>query len=277
MMRLFRWMPVVLLLVIGCVVQAAVAKQISDARAVAPAPSIESPDEMVGETFSYDISFLWFDRLAEGSLRFEEAEQDGQYRAILEAKTLGVAAFFTRDRRERHVSLMKLTPNGGLRSLEFESTTSKGRGRSREDRVRRYIFDYENDKVYREQVRTGKKFKRDTYELQNKKFVNDVLTAFSNFRMGYFGAVEPGAHFDIPAFSRKGPASITIDVLTAEERVGDPRFPAEGLVCRVHVDKEIFKTGDGRIYLWIDEQARPAFGVVEKVLGLGDVRGTLRN
>jgi hypothetical protein len=172
---------------------------------------------------------------------------------------------------------MELTPDGGLRSLEFESTTSKGRGDSRQDRVRRYIFDYANDKVYREQVRTGKKFKRDTYELQNKKFVNDVLTAFSNFRMGYFGAVEPGAHFDIPTFSRKGPAFITVDVLTAEERVGDPRFPAEGLVCRVHVDKEIFKTGDGRIYLWIDEQARPAFGVVEKVLGLGDVRGTLRN
>jgi hypothetical protein len=232
---------------------------------------------MVGETFSYDIAFLWFDRLAEGSLRFEEADQDGQYRAVLEAKTLGVAAFFTRDRRERHVSLMELTSNGGLRSLEFESTTSKGRGSSREDRVRRYIFDYENDKVYREQVRTGKKFKRDTYELQNRDFVNDVLTAFFTFRMGYFGAVEPGAHFDIPTFSRKGPASMTVDVLTAEERVGDPRFPAEGLVCRVHVDKEIFKTGDGRIYLWIDEQARPASGVVEKVLGLGDVRGTLRN
>ncbi|HEY7745923.1 MAG TPA: hypothetical protein VIA07_06260, partial [Desulfuromonadales bacterium] len=57
---------------------------------------------LVGESLVYDISFLWFERLAEGRLSFAAGERPGTYRAILEAKTLGVAAWLTGDRVPRY-------------------------------------------------------------------------------------------------------------------------------------------------------------------------------
>ncbi len=241
-----------------------------------PAGSIDALDALVGESLSYDMAFLWFDHLADARLSLEKGDEPGIYRAILEAQTRGVAAFVTRDRNERHVALMERMPSGGLRTLSAEAQTSKGRGSDREERVRRYVFNYAADEVYREQVKRGK-FSREVMPMPAGDFLNDVLTAFYNFRSGYFGEIRPGARYEIPTFSRKGPSTISIAIYSEEERPRHRHFPAGGLLCSVRVDQEVFNTGGGQIYLWIDPLDRPARGVVEDVLGLGDVRGTLRH
>jgi hypothetical protein len=48
------------------------------------------------------------------------------------------------------------------------------------------------------------------------------------------------------------------------------------LLLKVKIDKELFDTDNGIVYVWLDPQGRPAQVVVEDVIGLGDVRGTLQ-
>ena len=97
--------------------------------------------DMVGESLVYDISFLWFEGVAEGRLSLEAGEAPGTYRAVLEARTLGVAAWVTGDRMQRYVSHMALGEDGRLHSLSFESHIIKGKPDERSDTTRRYTFD----------------------------------------------------------------------------------------------------------------------------------------
>lgn len=232
-------------------------------------------EAMKNESYAYDVAFLWFNRLAQARLSFFHGEKEGTYRAVLEAQTLGLAATVTRDRSERHSSLMERLPDGRLRSLVYESQASKGRGKNREDRTSRYVYDYDRGEIHRERVKRGQE-SRETFEMPEGGFFNDVLTAFYNFRAGYFGEIVPGGHYRIPTFSRKGPSYIIVDVYHEAERPPLGHFPRGGLLCRVEVDQEIFDTDDGAVFVWFDGQGRPARGMVENVLSLGDVRGTLR-
>jgi len=236
-------------------------------------------ERMVGEHLVYDISFLWFDRLAEARLSLEAIEPAGRYRATLVAQTLGVAAWLTGERVQRYVSVMERTADGHLRSLVHESRIIKGKGKKRGARSKRYTFDYEKKQVRYQRVKDGKAYKEKTFPLQEGSEgipPADILTAFYNFRIGFFGPLRVGGEYAIPAFDKDGTSRILIKILPPEERRNRPFFPAEGLLCRVTVDQEIFDTGDGAVYAWFDEEGRPLRGMVENVLGLGDVRGILR-
>jgi len=237
--------------------------------------TVDPLDAMMNESYVYDVAFLWFNRLAEARLSFFPGEKEGTYRAVLEAHTRGLAATVTRDRSEVHSSLMERLPDGRLRSLVYESQASKGRGKNREDRTSRYVYDYEEQKIFRERVKRGQE-SREVFEMPESGFFNDVLTAFYNFRAGYFGDIVPGGHYRIPTFSRKGPSYIIVDVYREAERPRHAHFPRGGLLCRVELDQEVFDTDDGAVFVWFDGQRRPARGVVENVLGLGDVRGSQR-
>lgn len=233
-------------------------------------------EELVGETLSYDIAFLWFDRLAQGSLSLERGERPNSYRAILEARTLGVAAWVTRDRVQRYVSEMEAGPDGRLRSLSHESHIIKGKGRERKDRTNRYTFDYQKRQVRHQRARDGKFYKDVALPMAEGEPPNDVLTAFFNFRSGAFGPVKAGGRYAIPTFSRKGTAAIVVEVLPDSGWPKQPFFPPHGLLGRVSLDPEVFDTGGGLVYVWFDSYGRPARGIVENIVGLGDVRGKLR-
>ena len=235
-----------------------------------------SPEAFVGENVEYDVSFLWFDRLAEGSLTFSEAERPGTYRAVLEARTRGVASWLTGDRVQRYISLMEKAEDGRLRPLLHESEVIRGRGKDRMPRVKRYLFDHEQSRVLHQSVREGKVTADQGYPIETKNPPADILTAFFNFRAGVYGPVREGKPVFIPTFSHRGLSDIVIEKVPAKERRNFPFFPGEGLLCRVSVDKEIFGTGDGDIYVWFNEAGQPARGIVENVLGMGNVRGEMR-
>ena len=238
----------------------------------------QAPDPIeafVGERLRYKISFLWFSNLAEASISFERGEKPGTYKAVLEARTLGIAAWLTSDRVQRYVSLMTLDAEGHLRSLVHESHMIKGRGTKRQDRLSRYVFDYQRHRIVYRKAREGEFYLTKDYPLDIENPPSDILTALYNFRAGFFGPPTPGAHFEVPTFTRKGTTKIIIDVLSSA-RPGKLRFfPADGLLCRVKVDKDVFGTGGGAIYAWVDPLGRPARGIVEDVIGLGDVHGIL--
>ncbi len=233
-------------------------------------------EALVGEDLNYDIAFLWFDRLAEARLTFSQGEQAGTYRAVLEARTLGVAAWLTRDRIQRYESLMEVAPNGRLRTLTYESRIIKGKGKSRTDRGKKYTFDYLRNQVRFQRFREEQFLREEMLPMMADNPPSDILSAFYNFRTGAFGPVAPGGHYVVPAFSRKGDSDILVDLLTGNPRTANPFFPAGGLLAKVAVDPEVFDTGGGSVYVWFDNFGRPARGIVEQVIGLGDVRGTLR-
>lgn len=231
---------------------------------------------LVGESLVYDISFLWFERLAEGRLSFAPGERSGTYQAILEARTLGVAAWLTSDRIQRYVSQMEVGPDGRLRSLSFESHIIKGEGSERSDTTRLYTFDHGKNQVRYQRARKGKFYKDELLPMARQAPPNDILTAFYNFRAGFFGPLKAGSRYTIPTFSRQGKEEIRVQILTDAERPKDPFFPRGGLLGRVTLDEEILDTKGGTVYVWFDDLGLPQRGIVENVIGLGSVRGVAR-
>ncbi len=126
-------------------------------------------------------------------------------------------------------------------------------------------------------MKEGKVKREEVLPLDRKTAPIDVLTAFINFRAGLVGPLRPGARYTIPTFSHKGDSNIIVETVPEEARENYPAFPRRGLLARVTVDPEIFDTGGGYIYVWFDEAGRPARAAVENVIGMGDVRGTLRH
>lgn len=240
-----------------------------------PALRQEQPvDTMGGEEFRYDISFLWFDQLAEARLSFAPAEQPDTFRAVLEAKTLGVAAWLTDDRIQRYEALMKRDLSGQLRSLVYSSTIYKGRGKKRQGRVKTYTYDYAQRLVRVSIERDGKVREDEPLPMVEGEQPSDVLTAFFNFRAGIYGEPKPGLLLTIPTFSREGASVIGVEELVGQHR--PEGFPDGGTLVRVSVDQEVFDTGGGYVYVWFDESGRPAQGMVENVMGMGNVRGVMR-
>lgn len=230
----------------------------------------------VDETLDYDIAFLWFDRLAAGQLRFEATAVPGQFRATLEARTLGVAGWLTSDRVQNYTTLMESVPGGGFRPLSHDSHVVKGKGAKRVSRDTSYIFDYRHKVVHLERKNEGRVLSVEKLPMDDGIVPNDFLTAFFNFRLGVFGELHEGKRFTIPTMTRKGRSDILVEILPAGERPAKVLFPPGGMLARAVLDPEILDTGGGSVYAWFDGHGRPARAVVENILGMGDVRGTLR-
>lgn len=232
-------------------------------------------DKMIGEHHRYTLDFLVFKDLAEGSLRLTAEKTPGRYRAELVARTLGVASWLSGDRTQSYVSIMEEDGSGRLRSISHESTIHKRKQGRWTDRQKRYRFDYQARKVYQEKGRDGQFRPGLVFELPSGRPPVDILTGFYNLRAGVYGKLTPGARIKIPTFTTKGIADIDVEVLTDLQRSSRPFFPAGGTLLKVKVDPEVFDTGDADLYAWFDETGRPARGIVENVIGLGDVYGRL--
>lgn len=233
-------------------------------------------DTLAGEHDIYDLDFLFFSNLAEGEIKLEAMDASGSYRAELVGRTLGVAAWLTGDRTQRYTSTMEKTADGRLRSLVHESQIIKRKGGEWKNRSKRYRFDYLQGKVFQEKgrdniYRPGKVF---DLPLDSPAPV-DLLTAFYNLRSGVYGKVEAGKRIFIPTLSSKGMTKIEIAVLAADER-DELSYPDHGHLLKVILDPEVFETGGGAIYLWFDAGGQLMRGVVEDVIGMGDVIGQQR-
>jgi hypothetical protein len=230
-----------------------------------------------GESLIFDIAFLYFERLAEGRLTLSPGERPNTYKAVLQARTLGIAAWLTRERVHRYVTLMELGENQQFRAISHESHVSKWQGDEPQQRIKRYSFNQETQQVLYQRIRNGVMVHDELLPMAEYGPGVDILTVSYNFRAGVYGPLTPGAHFRIPAFNHRGIGYITIDILTDQERQRHSFFRGKGgVVCKIQVDPEIFDTGNGILYVWLDEQGRPARSIVEKVVGIGTVRGVMR-
>lgn len=231
---------------------------------------------LTGESLVYDISFLWFDRLAEGRLSLDVGDRPGTYRAVLEARTLGVAAWLTGHRVQRYVSIMEIGPNGRLQPLSFEFRLIRGKEAAHTSVARRYLFDYARRQIRLQRTRNDVFESEELLPMAGTAPPSDILSSFYNIRAGLLGALKPGSRYAIPTFGRSGKEEIRIELLNEEQWPDDPFFPRHGLLGRAVVDDEIFDTRGGRVYVWLDDLGLPRRGMVENVIGIGSVRGKLR-
>jgi hypothetical protein len=247
------------------------------AQGAGSAPRMPAVQAMTGEALTFDIAFLWFDRLAEGRLTLSPAERPNTYKAVLEARTLGLAAWLTREREHHYETVMELGEDRRFRSISHEARIVQWRDKTPQRRIKRYLFDEAAQQVQYQRIREGELRHDEVLSMAEHGPAADILTVAYNFRAGVYGPLKPGSHFLIPTFSHKGLSYITVDILSERERRKQSFFPnAGGVVCRVQVDPEIFETGNGILHVWLDEQRRPARSIVEKVIGIGTVRGIMR-
>lgn len=234
-------------------------------------------NRMLGEKLSYDISFLWFDHLAEGTISLSPGPETGQYTALLEAHTLGIAALLTRNRVERIETIMEIGPDGLLRPLVKNKHSTKGAGESKKERIRVSKFNYADRTVLHEKWSTGKKPQKKSYPLGQKENVYDILSAFYNLRAGLFGPVAYGPGLILPTFTLRGIEEIIVTRVAEDEPNRHSFFPDGTILCEVSVDPDAFGTKGREMFVGFDAQMVPRRAVVENVIGLGDVRGLLRN
>ncbi len=232
-------------------------------------------DTYVGEHLEYDISFLWFERLAVGEISLERSAAENTYLIVMQARTLGVAAFFTRDRVERYETLVRVAEDGFLEPLWYQSHTIHGSGKSRREKTKRYIFEYDNRQVRYQRLKNGEVYKETFFPMDPDKRLCDILSALYNLRLGYFGVVGT-ERITVPTFHHEGEQDIVIEPLGRVDAVDLDFLSASPYRFRVLVDPEVFGTNGRNLYVGLDKEFRPNLGIIKDVIGLGDVRGRLR-
>ena len=231
--------------------------------------------EMVGENHLYAIDFLFFKRLAEGELRLSATDQPHIYRAELIGRTLGVASWLSGDRTQTYTSVMELTPEGSLRSIEHTSRIVKRKWGKWRDRGRHHRYDYAQGIVFEEKSKEGVVNSRKERKIPDGQHPVDMLTAFYNLRAGVYGPLVSGSQFLIPTYSGKGFSNIAVTVLTRVQQEEQTFFPSHGLLLSAILDPEVFDTDSGNLFFWFDDAGIPERGIVEDIIGMGDVRGSL--
>jgi hypothetical protein len=226
----------------------------------------------------YNLSFLWFERLARGQLSFSrDPSGPNRYRALLDAKTLGVAAWLTGDRVQHYETLMELSPQGRLVPLEYRALILKKKGDVTVEHAKIYTFNAATRTIMMTRSKDGKKEAAKPIKVLGKSFPVDFLTAGFNFILGVDGPIQAGERKEIVTFTDKGEQEIVIEVLA------DDKWPAtsffkkgSGTLLKVTLPTEILDTSGGSVYALLDENFLPQRVIVENVLGLGEVRGELR-
>ncbi len=229
--------------------------------------------QMVSEKYLYYMDFLFFEKLAEGELSFSETDQANIYRAELVGRTLGIASWLAGNRTQTYTSLMELTADGSFRSVEHAANVVKCRWGKWRNKSRLHRYDYKQSEVLEEKFNDGVRTLKQKHDIPDGQQPVDMLTAFYNLRAGVYGPLERGSRLLIPTYSGRGFVDIEVNVLTVEQQDKLGAFPSHGLLVSAVIDPEIFETDSGGLYFWFDDEGVPARGIVEDVIGLGDVRG----
>lgn len=231
---------------------------------------------LVNEHLAYDISFLWFDRLAEGSITLTLGDEPDTFLIQMQAKTLGVAAFFTRNRVEKFQTLMRIGADGMLQPLWHSSHTLRDKGNSRSEKITKYTFDYETGQVRFQKIKNGRIYADEWFSLDEDRQLFDILSALYNLRLGFYGKVGE-ERILIPTFHHKGTQEIVVEPLKKTSRKDRKFFADDPIQTRILVDPSVFGTKGRDILASFDTTMRPHKGIIKNVIGLGDVRGTLRS
>lgn len=229
-----------------------------------------------GETLHYEITFPLLGRVAVVTMSFAPAEEKGKYVSTLQGETVGFFGLSTRYRKDSYRSVMEELDQGKrLRSLLFEERVQIGN----KSRQRTHTFDHGSRKWIERRVGKSGATSETTRDIPLDRDYNDFLAAAYNFRYGVYGTPEKGRTYNVPVFPRKRAQTYDVRIVSPEDedRLRRRESPQAGSAYRVEVamDPEVLHSKEGRIDGWLSKELYPVEGVIEDVLFLGDVRGTL--
>jgi hypothetical protein len=241
-----------------------------------PEPSGALPlSGLVGERLTFNISFWLFSQAGSAVMSLKPMSgHPGIYEATLCGQTSGAIGFFTRHRLDTYRSAMQYDGRR-FRPLEFEEEVIIG-GEVKKRRTT--VFNYASGVIERRSALKGGG--QEKYELPMRPGVvyDDYLSGIYNLRSGAYGAMREGRVYILNVPHKKG-GTIRIELASREgnlkqlERERDKE--AKAFFSHVVLDKDNLITGSGRLQGWFSSQGVPVGGIVEDVVFLGDVRGTL--
>ncbi len=234
--------------------------------------------DYVGEKLFYKLSFLFFRHVADAEFHFGKTDTPGRFYASLDVQARGFVGWITRQRRHTYTSEFELVDGGRhLRSIHHKRVISYGERKEVYESRADYLLSKYSWKIFK----NGQIVQEGGGAIPEGKILEDILSAFYNFRRGAFGQVTYGRDYRIDTIP--GKKGVThFDVKVAKEKENEysannreNNFDKTYLLT-VDIPPEIFdsKTGNGEI--WLTAGMIPLEGLIKDVKDLGDVVGKLQ-
>jgi hypothetical protein len=142
-------------------------------------------------------------------------------------------------------------------------------------------LDYGSMSVSWQDYKNGKLAEETSEPVPEGTEYEDILSAFYNFRLGVYGPASTGRSFQVKTIPEKGQSVIDVNIPGEEEaedmkRLFGLHYDERLIYVKVRVPKEIFKSKNGEVYIWVDDRIAPVKGIVKDYVGFGDVRSSLQ-
>ncbi|MDA1001156.1 MAG: DUF3108 domain-containing protein [bacterium] len=241
------------------------------------------------EEFRYDIRFLFLTKVAEGVLRIRRLGGN-RYKAELSAETRGLAGFLSSYQKNFYISELEYQPGSGhLLARVFTKIIQRG-GVKDESRT---VIDHEKREIRWKTFKNGELRHKGSEKIPPGLTYEDPLSAFFNFRAGFFGQMKRGLRREtttIPAYQTDDKGNLLYNeefVRNFKIRVADAateqkyrtrfeRTRGKGLVVIVNVPKSLFGQKTGEVQVYFDASSVPVAVIVENAIFFGDVYGVLQ-
>ncbi len=233
----------------------------------------------------YDISFSIFGKIGEANVRYEH--DDRFYYIYVDAGLIGAAASMANNRREVHESFGIIKEGLLIPELYKKTRTSDHRHeesyfvpmpnksiqkfRFREENIYSSHFDLSKMSYIKEKsVKKSSSLKKLPYRANN-----DLLSLFFNINSILNDIPEGKRKIEhaIGARNDKGEIIITNPAGKKRRELAELMPNNENRLITVVVDQDIFKSGQGELYLNLDKDHLAIDAMLKDVLLFGDVKG----
>ena len=232
-------------------------------------PATSSVPAFIGEDLSYSISFWLFKNAASARMTFLKTAQG--YEATVAAQTDGIVGFLTRHMHETMKSIMRFDHDKNrFQPVLFQEVLQQGA----QERKKTVEFNYDKKAIFISYEGTGRK-KTVIKKRMPDDDVDDLLSAFYNLRLGYFGEIKQNKNFVMKVWARERPSKITI--LFPEQYKKADSTKCKGTYYAVlAMDKSITNIASKKLIGWLAEDLAPLCGKVEDAYLFGDLKVRLK-
>ena len=237
-------------------------------------------EELAGEEFFFDISFLWVFRAAVGRISFTRAGR-GRFKTAAEAQATGFVGWVTKYRELGFYSTLRVKNDEGRPRLV---TTRFERRTVREDRRYRsfHRFNYRTRRWSYKVYRNGKLKKARTRDIPEGIWYDDFVGAAYNFRLGVYGEIRKGLDITVNTIPNQGVSEFTAHVCTEEEQQERERSFMRWVedaeyVVHLPIDQRLFGFRAGLAKFLMREDLVPLAARVQDATTFGNVSAKITN
>ena len=229
------------------------------------------------ETLTYDIGFLIFKNAAVGTLTMKRLPGPNRYEGVVSAQTKGFVAFVSSSRKDTYRSVMSLSRDGKLMTIEFQKDVRMGSSHARSTTVLDYkagVMRWKSTEVKGDDRRV----KNESHPIPAGVVYEDFISAFFNLRRGVYGPVAPGKRYRLLSIptrkwfkdKQKKPQHFFVDI---SKRRTDGRSQ---IIVSIIVPDDLFGQKVGAVQFHLRRDLIPSLILVKNAILFGDMKGKLR-